>query len=118
MPWRPVIDIAWSDEKLAKSCATERSGRRRWGADHWKLLKRRLAALEAAPSLLDMEATPGRCHRLKADRRDQFAVCLWGSYRLIFVPDHEPMPLLAHGAIDRGRVTRILILEVVDYHDD
>lgn len=118
MPWSAPIHIDWSDEKLSKACASDRQGQRRWGADRWKLLKRRLAALEAAPTLLDMDGVPGRCHRLKADRRNQFAVCLWGSFRLLFVPDHDPMPTLDDGGIDRGRVTRVLILEVVDYHDE
>src|SRR4051812_39357530 len=87
MPWSSPIDIAWSDRKLAKSCASDRNGQRRWGADHWKLLKRRLASLDAAPTLIDMEGVPGRCHQLHEDRRDQFAVALWGSYRLVFVAD-------------------------------
>lgn len=116
MPWSTPIDIAWSDEKLAKSCASDRHGQRRWGADHWKLLKRRLISLEVAPTLQDMDGVPGRCHRLTADRRDQFAVALWGSYRLLFVPDHDPVPTHPDGGIDRSRVTRILITEVVDYH--
>lgn len=116
MPWRTTIDISWSDEKLAKSCSSEKLGRRRWGADRWKLLKRRLESLEGAPTLQDLEGVPGHCHRLKADRRDQFAMSLSGSYRLVFVPDHDPIPTLPDGGVDRARVTRILITDVVDYH--
>lgn len=118
MPWSLIIDIAWSDRKLAKTCASDRVGQRTWGADHWKLLKRRLASLEAAPTLADMDGVPGRCHPLRADRRSEFAVTLWGSYRLVFVADHDPMPTFADGGIDLTRVTRILIREVVDYHGD
>jgi plasmid maintenance system killer protein len=118
MLWSTPIDIAWADRKLAKACASDGQGRRRWGPDQWKLLKRRLASLEAARTLEDMDGVPGRCHQLRADRRDEFAVTLLGSYRLVFVPDHDPTPTLPHGGIDRGRVTRILITEVVDYHGD
>jgi toxin HigB-1 len=118
MPWSHIIDISWSDHKLQKTCASDRAGQRRWGADDWKLLRRRLLSLEVAPTLRDMEGVPGKCHPLRADRAGQFAVYLWGSYRLVFVPDHDPLPTLPDGGIDRSRVTKIVIEEVVDYHGD
>lgn len=63
-----------------------------------------------------MEGVPGKCHQLRADRAGEFALDLWGPYRLIFVPDHDPIPRLSDGGIDRAQVTRILIKEVDDYH--
>ena len=116
MPWSDIIDIEWSDHKLQKSCQTEKAGRRTWGAEQWKVLKRRLAALEAAPTLADMTGVPGNCHQLSADRSGAFALDLRGSYRLVFTPDHDPLPQLPDGGIDRRLVTRISISEVVDYH--
>jgi proteic killer suppression protein len=101
---------------LEKACSDERRGTKHWGADQWSLLKRRLATLAAAPTLQDMEGAPGRCHQLRADRAGEFAVNLWGSYRLVFEPDHNPLPLLDDGGIDRARVTKIVTKEVVDYH--
>lgn len=118
MPWSVPIDIAWSDRKLAKACGSDKEGHRKWGADQWRVLKRRLASLEAAPTLKDMDWVPGRCRQLRADRPNAFAVTLRGSYRLVFVPDHDPMPVLSDGGIDRARVTRILITEVVNYHGE
>lgn len=41
---------------------------------------------------------------------------LWGQYRLVFTPDHDPVPLLDDGGIDRASVTAIRIEEIVDYH--
>jgi proteic killer suppression protein len=75
-----------------------------------------LVALLGAPTLADMAGTPGNCHQLHADRSGEFAVGLWGSYRLIFVPDQDPVPTLDDGGIDRTKVTHIEIKEVVDYH--
>ena len=103
---------------MEKNCASDKRGQRTWGADHWKLLRRRLASLRAAPTLRDMDGVPGRCPPLGADRRGQFAVSLWGSYRLIFVPDHDPVPSLPDGGINPALVTGISITEVVDYHGD
>lgn len=81
------------------------------------MLKRRLATLRAAPTLKDMDGAPGRCHALSANRAGYFAVSLWGQYRLVFAPNHEPVPRLDDGGIDRAGITRIEIIEVVDYHD-
>lgn len=116
MPWSDIIDIAWSDRKLQKSCSSDGTGQRAFGADQWKVLKRRLASLDAAPTLADMAGVPGRLHQLQADRVGQFALDLRGATRLIFVPDHDPLPLLSDGGLDRTAVSKILITEVADYH--
>jgi toxin HigB-1 len=116
MLWSGIINISWSDRKLEKSCASDKTAQRQFGADNWKLLRRRLASLKAAVTLTDMQNVPGNCHPLSADRDGYFALNLWGQYRLIFKPDHEPVPVLDDGGIDRSRVTSIVITEVVDYH--
>jgi proteic killer suppression protein len=113
-----TIDISWADGKLEKHCATEKAGQRRFGANQWKIMKRRLASLRAAPTLQAMDGVPGRCHALGADRAGQFAIALWGSFRLIFLPDHDPLPLRDDGGIDRDQVTKVSITEVVDYHGE
>lgn len=41
---------------------------------------------------------------------------LWGQYRLVFTPDHDPVPRLDDGGIDRASVRAIRIEEIVDYH--
>jgi toxin HigB-1 len=116
MVWSGIIDISWSDRKLQKSCANDKEGTRTFGRDQWKVLKRRIFSLEVAPTLADMNGVPGRFHELSADRSGHFSLDLRGSYRLIFQPDHDPLPLLDAGGIDRSRVTKIVITEVVDYH--
>lgn len=113
---KPKIDVAWADRKLAKACATDASGIKRFGTDEWRILKRRLASLFAAPTLADMQNVPGGCHALSGDRKGQFAVSLTGPRRVVFEPDHDPLPLLEAGGLDLHRVTAIQILEVVDYH--
>lgn len=113
-----AIHIVWRSGKLEKLSATDREGTRYWGAKRWPVLKRRLAMLAAATTLSEMRNLPGRCHQLGADRAGEFALDLWGPSRLIFEPDHDPCPRLADGGIDQDNVTRIRILEVVDYHGD
>jgi hypothetical protein len=65
-----------------------------------------------------MDGAPGNLHALRADRRGRFSISLWGPYRLIIAPDHNPLPRLDDGGIDLYAVTAVRILEVVDYHGD
>ena len=73
--------------------------------------------LQAAPTLADVRGTPGRLHGLTGDRAGQYALDLRGSTRLIFEPNHDPVPERQGGGVDESRVTAIRIVEVVDYHD-
>jgi proteic killer suppression protein len=109
------IDIAWSNRKLGKCCATDAAGRKRFGAARWKLLKKRLFVLAAVPALADLRGSAG-FHPLRADRAGQYALALDGPYRLVFRPDHDPIPMLRNGRVDEAAVTRVIVLEVVDYH--
>lgn len=38
------------------------------------------------------------------------------AYRLIFIPDHDPVPRLKDGGLDWSKVTAIKILGVEDTH--
>ena len=55
-------------------------------------------------------------HQLEHDKEGQFAIRLTESDRLIFEPDHDPLPFLDEGGVDISRVTAIVIIEVVNYH--
>jgi proteic killer suppression protein len=73
--------------------------------------------LDAAPSLADVPATPPeRCHPLKGDRDGEFAVDVQQPHRLVFRPNHEPVPRKDDGGIDLRQVTEIEVLSIEDYH--
>lgn len=77
----------------------------------------RMAVLRAARNLAVVPTSkPERRHQLTQDRDETFAVDLIQPYRLIFEPNHEPIPRKDDGGIDLDRVTSITILEVIDYH--
>ncbi len=116
--WRRAItiDISWRNRKLEKTIASARTAQAAFGADGFKVLRRRLAALAAAPTLRDLEGTPGNLHPLRGGRDGQFALNLAGGSRLVVEADHDPLPVLADGGLDRAHVTKVTILEVVDYH--
>lgn len=94
---------------------TDAGGQKRFGAVRWKLLRKRLAALAAAPTLRDMRGVAG-FHQLTGDRAGQFAMKLDGAVRLVLEPDH-PVPLLDDGGINESAVMGVVVVEVVNYHD-
>ncbi len=87
-----------------------------YGEANAKKIMARMQVLAVAPSL-DAVPTypPDRCHELKGNRRGQFAVDLV-QRRLVFRPDHSPVPMKGGGSVDKSRVTAIEILSVEDYH--
>ncbi len=73
--------------------------------------------LNAAPCLDDVPySSPQRRHELSGNRKGQFAIDLKQPFRLIFEPNHNPIPRKADGGFDLGKITAITILEVEDYH--
>ena len=102
---------------MARICADDRLAQRRFGAENWSLLRRRLAVLAGAPTLADLEGAPGRCHALHGDRTGQFAMHLSGPTRLVFAP-HGAVRTLTDGGLDRRSVTSIEVTEITDYHGD
>jgi proteic killer suppression protein len=43
-------------------------------------------------------------------------VVLTGNWRLIFRPDHDPVPQRSDGGIDLAAVTAVIIVAIEDYH--
>ena len=84
-----------------------------------KKLKIVLAQLWAASSLAVFAppmSPPHRCHELTGNRKGQLTVDLDHPYRLVFVPNHNPLPLRAEGGLDWKSVTAIEIKAIEDTH--
>lgn len=104
-------------EKLRKTFNSEAELKKAYGADMARKIAMRMAVLRAAATLSLVPATPpDRCHQLTGDRDGQFAVDLVHPRRLVFQPDHNPLPHRKDGGIDKDKVTAITIIEIVDYH--
>lgn len=92
---------------------------RRWGAENARKIRQRLEDLAAFACLADVPGWPPfRCHPLKGQRQGQYAVDVKHPFRLVFEPDHDPLPRLEDGGLDLRRVTAIQVLSVEDYHGD
>ena len=103
--------------KMAKICNSERDMKAKLGEADARKLQQRLAELQSAETLEDMRCLPAaRGHELTGDRKGQLAVDLVHPRRLVFEPDQTPPPTKEDGGLDWKQVTRIVIVEIVDYH--
>ena len=110
------MDISFANNRLKKQMESERAMDRAFG-QRARPLRRRLRVLASGACLADVPAAPpDKRHLLTGDRAGQFAVMLTGNWRLVFVPDHDPVPLLPDGGIDTRAITAVRIVEVIDYH--
>lgn len=111
------MDIAFRNKTLKKIFNSEKELRKKFGLEKTRLIIRRMAVLRASPVLAEVPHTkPERRHELSGKRSDQFAVDLKHPYRLIFEPDHNPLPRKDDGGLDLTQITAIKILGVEDYH--
>jgi proteic killer suppression protein len=109
------MEIDYKDKKLKALCEQEKLAQRELGKQMARKLKARLADLMAASSVTELCA--GRPHPLTGDRSGQYALDLVQPKRLVFEPDHDPVPKTEDGGIDWSRVTRVCIIWMGDYHD-
>ena len=111
------MEIVFGSRKIEKLCNCAKDMRAKLGDRMAGVLQRRLAQLKAADTLAELAEVPGaRCHELAGGRKGQLAVTLVEPKRLLFEPDHDPVPSKPDGGFDWARITRIRVVEIVDYH--
>ncbi len=111
------MEVSFSTRKLAKVCNSAKEIKASFGQRMADKLQQRLFELQAAETLDDVpRLPPPRCHEMTGDRKGQLAVDLVHPFRLVFSPDHDPLPKKADGGLDWKQVTHIVIDEVTDYH--
>ncbi len=82
-----------------------------------KKVNQRMKELRAVSNLEDLKKIPAaRCHMLKGNRNEEFAVDISGNFRIIFEPDHNPVPRKQDNSIDCIKITDVRILGTEDYH--
>lgn len=111
------MDIAFPTRKMQRLCSSEKRMVQELGPKMAERLRARLQQLEGALNLTELWLVPGaRCHELIRDRRGQISLDLVHPLRLIIVPDHDPVPRHPEGGMDRGKITKVLVLEIADTH--
>lgn len=112
------MEFIFKSRKLAMDCNNLARAQKRWGTKRGKVILLRLQQLSAATNLkIAVQLPQARCHQLSGNRKNQFSAAVIDPYRLIFEPANETMPLDEKGGIDLANVTKVKILEIVDYHE-
>ncbi len=111
------VEIVFKTGKLRKIFNSERLLQAEYGAAMGRIIARRMSVLRAARTLQEVSIKPPeRRHELKGQRKGQFAVDLKQPHRLVFRPNHDPLPRKPDSGLDLGAITAIMILKVEDYH--
>ncbi|WP_293648425.1 type II toxin-antitoxin system RelE/ParE family toxin [Thiolapillus sp.] len=114
------MEITFKTKKLEKAFNEGRQLDALHGARRARKIRVRLQEFRVAETLMDFwppKSPPGRCHELTEGKRNgQLSVDLDHPYRLIFVPDHDPVPRRSDGGLDWAQVTAIKIICVEDTH--
>lgn len=111
------MEVSFSTPKLAKTCNSAKKLRGDYGPRMAGLIQQRLAELQAADTLEDMRHLPGaRCHELKGNLGGQLAVDLVHPKRMVFKPNHDPVPVKDDGGLNWSEVTAIEVVGIGDYH--
>ncbi|MEO5777693.1 MAG: killer suppression protein HigA [Flavobacterium sp.] len=80
-------------------------------------VNQRIQELTDADNLAIMSTIlAANCHELSGDRKGKFAIAVSVNYRLIFEPNHDPLPTKEDGGLNWEDVRKIQINEIEDYH--
>ena len=92
------MEIVFRTTALQKICSISKEAVRTYGPKNGGKLMQRLNELKSFECLADVpKYPPARCHQLEGNRKGQFSVDLEHPYRLIFTPNHTPLPKLEGG---------------------
>ncbi|WP_031441898.1 type II toxin-antitoxin system RelE/ParE family toxin [Arenibacter algicola] len=110
------MEISYKSSKLKKQLTSPRELGRSYGQLARKI-NQRLNDLKSAETLSIMRLLPAaHCHELSGIYKGELAVNISPNYRLIFEPNHDPIPEKEDGGLDWESVTKIQINRIEDYH--
>jgi plasmid maintenance system killer protein len=110
------MKIKYKSNKLEKQLSNPKEITKKFGTRARKV-NQRMQELKAVDSLFEMKSIPvANCHELSENRQDEIAVDISANFRMIFIPDHDPLPLKEDGGLNWEKVTDIKIVKMEDYH--
>lgn len=112
------MDIKFKYDKLRKYANNDSLAKRKLGTIRAKLYKARLDDLHDAELLEELRHVPGNYHELTQNRKGQWACNLDQPYRLIFMPQENPIPIDEDGKYIWMEIKRVEIIEIKNYHKE
>lgn len=110
------MEIKYKNRKLENQLTLPKEIIKSFGQFAVKI-NQRLKELSDADNLAIIGTLPAaNCHELKGSSKGKLAVDISKNYRLIFEPNHSPIPKKDDGGLNWEEITKIQINEIVDYH--
>ncbi len=98
------MEVTYKSSKLEKLCTNAFAAEKKYGIQMAEKIKLRIDQISAAISVeMMLQFKVGRCHQLKGERKNQFAVDLVHPYRLVFEKLENEIQIAN-------------IVEITDYH--
>jgi len=110
------LNVSFADDTLEAKCTRGTAEYNHLSKDNRIVLNTRIPAILRAPTLEDLRHADGRFHELQYNRQGQLSCTFDSGDRLIFVPDHNPVPVDSNGNLDWSKVTAIKIIGMGNYH--
>lgn len=99
------MEIKYKNKKIKKICTDASIAEKEYGQEIACKIQIRIDQISSSPNVeLLVQSKMGRCHLLKGNRKNQYAMDLKHPYRLIFTVDKEFEIQIAE------------IKEIIDYH--
>ncbi len=110
------MEINYKTKKLEKSLTNDKELSKTYG-NRAKKIKQRLGELKSADNLLTIKKLPAlRLHFHIGDGQNVWSIDIQANWRILFLLDHDPIPILADGGIDLKEITAIKIISISDPH--
>ncbi len=110
------MKLSFKTKKLEKQLTNLPQMKKAFGT-RTKKVNQRMGEIKASDNLSVLMSIPAaRCHQLTGDKKGSFAVDISNNHRLIFEPNHNPIPRKDDNSIDHIKITDIQILGTEDYH--
>ncbi len=110
------MEVIFASKKLEKVLTDDSQLKREYG-QLAKKIKQRLLELRAAETLAVMRTLPAaNCHELTGNLVGHLAVDISKNWRMLFTPNHDPIPALPDGGLDWNDVVSVCVENIKDYH--
>lgn len=99
------MNIRYKSRKIEIICTSQRVAKKKHGEQMAEIIQQRMQEIEGSPSVeFLIQYNIGRCHPLKGNRQNQYAVDLIHPFRLVFEITQQ------------GEIQIVKIIEVINYH--
>jgi len=104
------MTIAFNDQKIEKQLTSYEELLKVFGLKAKKIAQR-LAEIKDAPNLMVLQKLPAlKCRQLTGNTRGKWAIHVLPNFYLIFLLNHNPLPINTEGSLNVEQVTAVNIV--------